>query len=150
MMKHTAQLPLHSIALAVLALLASPLTQAQCGCPSDKNGAPANPSIGLGQAFPEAPDLSIIPGWKVYQFDRDGIRYVQINDLYGNVRAAVGMIGSTTWVLPVGKDADRVTTSQQTPAGIAYKLYTSQEVEVTLYQDGTQVRWAVRAQGSTN
>lgn len=143
-MKHTAQLPLYPLTLALAAVLASPMAQAGCSCPSDRNGADTT-SIGLGESFPNAPDLASHPAWNVYRFQRDGVDYVQINDEYGNVRAAVGKIESTAWVLPVGSDADRVTTSASvTPSGIAYTLYTGADVEVTLYQDGSVARWKVR------
>lgn len=146
MMKHIAQLPLYPLVLALAAALASPVVQAGCGCPSDKNGAPETTSIGLGESFPNATDLANHPAWSVYKFVRDGVEYVQINDQYGNVRAAVGMIGSTAWVLPVGSDADRVTTSASTtPSGIAYTLYSADGVAVTLYQDGTVTSWKVQS-----
>lgn len=144
MMKHTAQLPLYPLALALAGFFASPVAQAGCGCPSDKNGADGI-SIGLGESFPNAPDLASHPAWNVYMFQRDGVEYVQINDQYGNVRAAVGKIETTLWVLPVGSDADRVTTSGSvTPSGTAYTLYSGANVEVTLYQDGSVARWKVR------
>lgn len=146
MMKHTAQLPLYPLALALAAVLASPVAQAGCGCPSDRNGAPETTSIGLGESFPDSPDLANHPSWSVYKFMRDGVEYVQINDQYGNVRAAVGMIETTLWVLPVGSDADRVTTSPSvTPSGIPYTLYSADDVEVILYQDGTVARWKVQS-----
>lgn len=145
MMKYTTKLPLYTLALGLAAALGSPPVQARCGCPSDKNGAP-EATIGLGEAYPDAPDLSANPTWKVYRFERDGIEYVQVNDQYGNVRAAVGMIGTTSWVLPIGDDADRVTTaSTANPAGIALTLYNADGAEVTLYQDGTLARWKIRA-----
>jgi hypothetical protein len=96
------------------ALLIAPLTfcalaaNAAC-CPSDGNGSQIQ-RMGLGERRPAAPDLAIDSTWNVYQFERDGIRYVQINDRDGHVRAAVGRIEDLLWVLPVGSDADRVST----------------------------------------
>jgi hypothetical protein len=66
--------------------------------------------MGLGEQLPPALDLAPDSIWKVFEFERDGIRYVQINDRDGHVRAAVGRIEDLLWVLPVGSDADRVST----------------------------------------
>jgi hypothetical protein len=46
----------------------------------------------------------------VYVFVRDGIRYIQVNDLNGTVRGAVAMADRVVLVLPVGVDAPYVTT----------------------------------------
>jgi hypothetical protein len=101
----------HTLSWSVIGLcfglaLSSPAA-AKCGCPDDGHGKPKL-ETGLGEAFPQAPDLAPDRAWQVYEFERDGIRYVQINDAYGRVRAAVGRIDDTFWVMPIGKDADRV------------------------------------------
>ena len=44
------------------------------------------PSSGLGQSWPNTTDVSASPHWHVYVFQRNGVRYVQINDLSGKVR----------------------------------------------------------------
>lgn len=135
-------------ALAIFGLLmvgGAPGAYAKCGCPSDGAGAPAAKS-GLGQEFPVAQDLAADATWQVYEFQRDGIRYTQINDQYGNVRAAVGRIGDTFWTMPIGTDADRVTIQGDAePVGVPRVLFRSEEVEVVLYQDGDTQRWQVRA-----
>jgi hypothetical protein len=69
-------------------------------------------ATGLGQAWPNAQDVSSSPRWHVYVFERDGIRYVQLNDLNGNVRAAFATQGGSFLVLPIGTDASRVATPQ--------------------------------------
>jgi hypothetical protein len=46
----------------------------------------------------------------VYVFERLGVRYVQINDLNGNVRAAFGNAGGDIFGLPIGLDANRLAT----------------------------------------
>ncbi len=133
-------------ALGLLAgtLIASPVVSAKCGCPDDGNWAPAA-ARGLGQSFPEAIDLAADPAWQVYEFERDGVRYVQVNDLSGNVRAAAGRIGGTFWVMPIGADADRVAVpGDALPAGSPRVLYRGADVEVVLYQDGDRQRWLVR------
>ena len=100
---------------------------------------------GLGQEFPAAPDLAADFAWQVHEFERDGIRYTQVNDRYGNVRAAIGRIGGTFWTMPIGADADRVRVQgDAAPAGIPKVLFRSSDVEVVLYQDGALQRWVVR------
>jgi hypothetical protein len=69
------------------------------------------PSTGLGQSWPNAADVSVSPHYHVYIFVRDGIRYIQVNDLNGTVRGAVAVADHVVLVLPVGVDASSVTTS---------------------------------------
>lgn len=135
-----------SRALVMIAVSAAltPVAYAKCGCPSDGAGSPAAES-GLGQEFPAAPDLAADSAWQVYEFQKDGIRYTQVNDQSGNVRAAVGRIGGTFFALPIGSDANRTAVQgDATPAGVPKVLFRAEDVEVVLYQDGTIQRWQVR------
>lgn len=130
-------------AMLTLAMLA-PATAWAC-CPSDGKTSPSA-ARGLGESSPEAPDLAIDAAWKIYEFERDGVRYTQINDSAGNVRAAVGRIGGTAWVLPIGRDADRVLLSGDAlPAGNTRVLLRSHEIEVVLIENGVTQYWWVRA-----
>lgn len=132
-------------AFGLLAFIAAPEAYAKCGCPDDGVGAPLAKS-GLGQEFPVAPDLALDSAWQIYEFQRDGIRYIQINDQYGKVRAAVGRIDSTLWTMPIGSDADRVILQDEgVPVGVPKVLFRSEDVEVVLYQDGGIQRWQVRS-----
>lgn len=129
--------------LIFFGLLAAPLVSAAC-CPGEGHGAPKAAS-GLGESAPAAVDLATDPAWQVYEFEKDGIQYVQINDQHGAVRAAVGRIEDTFWVLPIGGDAERVLLSDDVGlSGSPKILYRSQDVEVVLYQDGTLQRWVVQ------
>ncbi|HUB92304.1 MAG TPA: hypothetical protein VMA74_21450, partial [Dyella sp.] len=74
------------------------------------------PATGLGQSWPNASDVSANPNWHVYVFFLHGVKYIQINDLNGTVHAAVGAANGTTIVLPVGVDAQNVTTSTTSAA----------------------------------
>ncbi len=65
-------------------------------------------ATGLGESTPKAPDLSLDPSWHIYEFQRDGFSYLQVSDLTGTVRAAVGNINGMLWVLPMGVDVSRV------------------------------------------
>jgi hypothetical protein len=69
------------------------------------------PSTGLGQAWPNATDVSVSSHYHVYVFVRDGIRYIQVNDLSGTVLGAVAVADNEVLVMPVGADAQYVTTS---------------------------------------
>ncbi|MEI7037882.1 hypothetical protein WAT24_14020 [Fulvimonas yonginensis] len=73
------------------------------------------PGTGLGQAWPNAQDVSSSPHWHVYVFTQGGIRYVQVNDLNGHVRGAFATANGQFLVLPMGRDAQRMATPQQSP-----------------------------------
>jgi hypothetical protein len=90
------------------------------------------PATGLGQAWPNATDVSVSPHYHAYVFIRDGIRYIQINDLNGTVLGAVAMADRVVLVLPVGVDAPYVTT-QHTQV-----LAPAANAE-TVYSDGTTI-----------
>jgi hypothetical protein len=70
-------------------------------------------STGLGQSWPHVTDVSASPHWHVYVFERDGVRYIQINDLGGKVRAAFANSSGSFLGLPIGVDASRLATPQQ-------------------------------------
>jgi hypothetical protein len=100
------------------------------------------PSTGLGQAWPNATDVSVSPHYHVYVFVRDGIRYVQINDLNGTVRAAVAVADNVVLVLPVGVDAAHVTTQHglaSENAGATETVYRDSSTRITATSTGTGV-----------
>lgn len=135
-----------ALALVVLfaALLVSPAARA-C-CPDDGKGSPKAAARGLGQTFPMAEDLAQDSPWAVYEFERDGISYVQVNDSLGAVRAAVGRIGTTMWVLPIGGDADRVAVpGESLPSGAAQVIYRSSTLEVIRFSGSNGDAWTIRA-----
>lgn len=92
----------------------------------------ASPSTGLGQSWPNATDVSASPQWHVYVFVLNGIKYVQINDLNGNVHAAVGTANGASVVLPAGLDAQNVSTtsSSATPSN-TQTVYSDSTTTVT-------------------
>jgi hypothetical protein len=148
MLKHSSFQLYLSVAVLFCASFASPLASAACGCPADIHGAPTLGGNGLGESFPPTADVAPDPAWQVYEFSRDGIRYVQINDSVGRVRAAIGRIEGTFWVLPIGSDVDRVSISGGIPSTANSRLiYRSNEVEVVLYRSANQDRWIVRQPG---
>lgn len=107
-----------------------------------------NPSArtGLGAPMPGAVNLSRDPEWQVYVFERDGIRYLQINDGAYRPRAAIGQIGPTAWVLPIGQDADRVTIHPDTqPLATGRIVYRDEDVLLVHQRLSNQDRWIVQS-----
>jgi hypothetical protein len=90
------------------------------------------PSTGLGQSWPNAPDVSASPAFHVFLFERAGTRYVQVNDLNGNVRAAFAYAGNDIMGLPVGVDANRLVTSNQPLAQPASGTLVYRDASVTV------------------
>lgn len=131
-----------SVALFAAAMLMSSQVFAQC-CPGGGDAPKAK--SGLGQSAPPATDLADDPEWQVYEFERGGIRYTQINDSAGRVRAAIGRIDDVFWVMPIGGDADRVSLDAL-PALVGERkvLYRTNEVEVVLNRTATGDYWEVR------
>lgn len=100
-------------------------------------------ATGLGQAWPNATDVSASPNWHAYVFVLGGVEYVQINDQNGNVIGAVGTSNGQFITLPIGAFAQMVSTPQQ-PAAVTT---TAQPVAAptTVYQDS-----AVQVTATTN
>jgi hypothetical protein len=90
---------------------------------------------GLGQSWPNAQDVSSSPHWHVYAFKNNGIRYIQVNDLNGNVRVAFAAANGQFLVLPMGRNASNISTPQQSAVisdtAVALSSYTE-----TVYRGG--------------
>jgi hypothetical protein len=93
------------------------------------------PATGLGQAWPNATDVSASPNWHVYVFVLNGIKYVQVNDLNGNVIGAIGTAGGQFITLPVGQ-SHYVSTPQQRAARASSVRAAD---PTTVYNDGSTV-----------
>jgi len=101
------------------------------------------PATGLGQSWPNATDVSASPHWHVYVFELNDVRYVQINDLGGKVRAAFATSRGHALALPVGSDATRVATPDEP---LRPSRSTAGDI---VYQDGTiKVLVAPQANGT--
>ncbi len=96
-------------AKVAVGLLGLALSYSAAACCPDVGHSPAAATTGLGASRPSATDLSAVSTLHVYTFERDGIRYLQVNGPSGDVRTAIGWIDGTRWVMPVGIDADRTT-----------------------------------------
>ncbi|MBL8264217.1 MAG: hypothetical protein JNM58_17535 [Xanthomonadaceae bacterium] len=136
---------------SVFLLLATLFTSSAAYAQMSGGGDAPKAASGLGQARPDAIDLTTDPAWQVYEFERDGIRYLQVNDTADTTRVAIGQIGATAWVLPIGRDADRVSiqTDTQLPAA-SHVVYRDNEVEVVVYRQSDQDRWIVRPRASSS
>ncbi len=88
------------------------------------------PSSGLGQSWPNATDVSANPHWHVYVFVKDGVRYVQVNDTNGGVHGAVAAAGGEVLVLPIGSDAQNVTTSTDTTTSVGETVYSDSSLTI--------------------
>lgn len=107
------------------------------------------PSTGLGQAWPNSADISASPHYHVYMFVRDGVRYIQVNGLNGTVLGAVAIGGQEVLVLPVGEDAQYVTTSQT--AGQGETVYRDSTTQINaLAADNGAVKLNVVATGNAS
>lgn len=97
---------------------------------------------GLGESNPPAPDLSPAADWQVYGFERSGIRHLQVNGA-GAIRFAIGYIGETIWVVPIGTDADRVRLpGEWMPSGNGEVVYAG-DLAITRYATAGGDVWAV-------
>lgn len=109
----------------------------------------AQQSTGLGQSFPSnAHNVSLSPGWRVYTFARDGVKYIQANDPAGTVHMAVATANGEIMTLPIGVDAGNVSTPQQ------HKFTEAADITgpaVKIYDDGkVQISAATSSKGSTS
>jgi hypothetical protein len=108
----------------------------------------AGPLQGMGSAAPATVDRSVSPRWHVYTFIKDGIEYVQVNDTAGRVRAGVAAIAGLHLVLPMGVDADHVSTPESPLAVGAIRgsevVYTDPLVSLSVgVSDAGQYVWTV-------
>ncbi|WP_246161458.1 hypothetical protein [Stenotrophomonas cyclobalanopsidis] len=121
---------------------------AYAGGPSDFHGKPLA-TAGLGQSAPLAVNLSQDPAWLLYGFQRDGVMYLQVNDLTGNVQLIIGNAGGTYFVLPAGSNPAKVSLPEQrigVPAGaVRSRIYQASDFSLFRYRSGDEVVWSVEA-----
>jgi len=73
--------------------------------------------VGLGESHPGVEDVSEVSNFHVYAFDKDGIRYLQVNTASGQVIAAFGVAQGKAFELPMVGTAAVAT--QVARAGVA-------------------------------
>jgi hypothetical protein len=108
------------------------------------------PSTGLGQAWPNTADVSLSPHYHAYVFDLDGIRYIQINDINGNVLGGIGTSAGEFIALPMGRFARLVSTPQRVANSPNNGRSMPAGSPITVYNDDTTVLTATpMSDGST-
>jgi len=102
------------------------------------------PATGLGQAWPNAADVSANPNYHAYVFMLGGVKYVQINDANGNIIGAVGTANGQFLTLPIGRFPQYVSTPGQAAPSAPVAAPS------TVYQDGTTtIRATQQRSGAT-
>ncbi|WP_369944166.1 hypothetical protein [Xanthomonas medicagonis] len=130
--------------IALAGVLLAGAGAAQACCPDGGHGAPAA-GAGLGESLPKARNLALDPAWRIYEFQRDGVTYLQINDVAGKVRAAVGRINDTLWVLPMGADVARVSLPATTAGSAGTVVYQTSGFVVRVVPGSAGNAWDIRA-----
>jgi hypothetical protein len=95
------------------------------------------PSAGLGQSWPNTVDVSRSPSLHAYVFVLRGVKYVQVNDINGNVLGAVGTANGDFITLPIGRFSNLVTTPQEPAAAATAAVPIA--AAATVFQDATTV-----------
>lgn len=95
--------------------------------------ATASSGTGLGQSWPNVPDVSRNGSFHAYVFERNGIRFIQINDSNGAVRGAVAYVAGEVLTLPIGLDAGNVVVGEggSAPSG-GQSVYQDGEVSINV------------------
>lgn len=97
--------------------------------------AEAQTAPGLGTNWPNAQDVSTNPQYHVYRWVQGNITYVQVNDIAGNVKFAVGAVNGAAFVLPVG--APQTVQIQQPATTSASTTSLTVPTASTVYSDST-------------
>lgn len=128
--------------LATLSVMWSSIAAAQNG-----NHGNELASHGLGQTLPRADNLSLLPAWRVYAFERDGISYYQVNDDLGRVHVILAKAGREFWTLPAG-DSYAVVSLPSDPRNVLpdadrQVVFRHAEFVLALHDDGAAAVWSV-------
>ncbi|UII59552.1 hypothetical protein LZE81_14720 [Xanthomonas translucens] len=123
------------------ALATTAYAQSSC-CPGGGNGSPIA-IRGFGESAPVAKNLSSNASVRIYQFERNGVTYLQINDPTGQVRGAVGRIENTAWVTPMGKDVDRMSIVETLDKNRGSVVYDARYFTVQLASTTNGDAWTV-------
>ena len=107
------------------------------------------PGTGLGQSWPNAQDVSASAHWHVYTFASNGVRYIQVNDLDGNVRVAFATANGQFLVLPMGRNANSLSTPQQPVTASNTAVPLSSYTETVYRDDSVQLNAVPMSDGTT-
>lgn len=103
---------------------------------------------GLGSSQPNQVDVSTNPQFHVYEWVRNSVLYVQVNDAAGNVQFAVATGGGEVLVLPIGSpDAVQVLASSANTDGTV--VYSDSNILIRQVTGGYAVSAAPAAPASS-
>ncbi|MFL9583337.1 hypothetical protein [Stenotrophomonas sp. AB1(2024)] len=102
---------------------------------------------GLGQAFPDVHNQSLHPVWHLYEFERDGISYYQVNDMAGRLHLIVAKAGDAFWSLPAGESGARISLPAWPqlphPTSVPIEVYRDSEFALILHDDSNDAMWSI-------
>ncbi|MBT2767851.1 hypothetical protein J7J08_09380 [Stenotrophomonas sp. ISL-67] len=131
-----------------LVLLASPLVlQPSTAIAQHDDHGTEQAKRGLGQSFPNALNQSLHPNWHVYEFERDGISYYQVNDMAGRLHLIVAKAGDAFWSLPAGESGARISLPAWPqlphPTSVPIEVYRDSEFALILHNDSNDAMWSI-------
>lgn len=104
-------------------------------------------NYGLGQAFPDVHNQSLHPAWRLYEFERDGISYYQVNDMAGRLHLIVAKAGDAFWSLPAGESGARISLpvwpQLPHPTSVPVDVYRDSEFALILHDDSNDAMWSI-------
>lgn len=136
----------YGVIAAAFGLIATPIVSQAC-CVTDDGRGVQMPRTGLAERSPTAPDVSQHPEWSVYRFERDGIQYLQVNHLSGEVELAIGKLDDAYWTLPMGREDALVSLPhqrQRMPSGAGrITVFSGEDFALMRYDSGDDAAWSV-------
>jgi hypothetical protein len=106
-------------------------------------------SYGLGHSHPHVSSVSDDPDWLVYEFERDGVTYYQVNDLAGRVQVIFGRVDDAFWTLPAGVEPSRVSLPSQRvllpESAVASLVYRHPEFSLLRYMVEGEDVWSIES-----
>ncbi|WP_235429757.1 hypothetical protein [Xanthomonas sp. GPE 39] len=101
---------------------------------------PADLIPGMGEGVPAGmKNISLSPKFKVYKFEKDGVRYVQVNSLKDEVLSITIVTPGVQTILPLGRAAEGtmavVNDDKQRPIGMVTTAATCPCSAQTVYDD---------------
>ncbi|UYK81397.1 hypothetical protein NG829_03520 [Xanthomonas sacchari] len=109
---------------------------------ANKKPNPADLIPGLGESVPAGvKNISLSPKFKAYKFSKDGLDYVQINSLQGEVLSVTIVTPGVQSTLPIGRAAETtmavVNDDKQQPMGMVTAAATCPCSSQVIYDDAT-------------
>ncbi|CBA14786.1 hypothetical protein [Xanthomonas albilineans] len=126
---------LNLILAAILLSIAASTASAGSSKPN-----PADLIPGMGESVPSGvKNISLSPKFKVYKFEKDGLRYVQVNSLKDEILSITIVTPGVQTILPLGRAAEGamavVNDDKQRPIGMVTAAATCPCSAQTVYED---------------